>query len=748
MANIVIIDDESDVREILAETLAFYGHQVLQATGGEEGLEVVRRAHPDLVFLDLRMPGMNGYQVLEALRKDEATRGVPVILLTALNDSHSMVEGFRKGANDYMTKPFNADELLARVDVQLRIKRLEREVRESEARYRALFERSADPMVLLDEAGLIAQANDAAVALVGAGPERLLGACILDLISLSGRPEFESAVFGAFEGSQIPIFESRLVLLEGRPLPVDVDLHPIDVGGRRHLLLHLRDMRWRRATHAWSEMILRYIGDAIFITEGRGIILLASHSAADLTGYPREEIIGLDISRLHPPEVAHQWQEEILPDLREGEPRAYEGLLRQKDGRTICVEWAIALFFVDGENYLIGVARDLTDRKQLEEQLRQAQKMQAVGQLAGGIAHDFNNLLQVVTGYCELLLANLSPDDLFRRQVGEIKKAGDRAASLTRQLLAFSRRQVLQPEVLDLNEVVLNMEQALRRLLGERIDLVTILRPGLEYVKADPVQLEQVVLNLTVNARDAMPGGGRLTIETEDVALDEAYASEHPSVQPGPYVMLSVVDTGIGMDAEALSHLFEPFFTTKEQGRGTGLGLATVYGIVTQSGGHIAVDSEPGRGSTFRLYLPRFVEEVQVAPPGGAIAGLPGGSETILLVEDEDAVRDLVCRMLQLFGYNVVEASHGEDALRVSERFEGPIHLMVTDVMMPQMTGGELAERMKPVRSDMRVLYVSGYTDDEIVRQGVLEADMAFLQKPFAPDALARKVREVLDEKR
>jgi PAS domain S-box-containing protein len=746
MASIVIIDDESGVREILSDTLAFYGHQITQASGGEEGLEAVRRERPDLVFLDLKMPGMNGFQVLEALRGEEATQGIPVIVLTALNDRAQMIEGFRKGANDYITKPFNRDELLARVDAQLRVQRLERVIRESEARYRALFERSADPMVLLDEAGLVVQANDAAVSLISSGPQRLLGTRLMEVLNPDDRAEFEAAVLGAFEGSQIPIFETRLILLEGRPLPVDVDLHPIEVEGRRHLLLHLRDIRWRRAAHVWSEMIFRYIGDAVFITEGRGIILLASRSAAELTGYSRDELMGLDIAQLHPPEAVRQWQE-VLPGLTEGEPRVYEGLLRQKDGRMICVEWAIALFFVDGENYLIGVARDLTERKQLEEQLRQAQKMQAVGQLAGGIAHDFNNLLQVILGYCELLLANLPQGDRMHGQVGEIRKAGDKAASLTRQLLAFSRRQVLQPEVLDLNEVVLNMDQALRRLLGERIDLVTILRPGLERVKADPVQIEQVILNLTVNARDAMPEGGRLTVETDDVELDEDYAREHPSVRPGPHVMLAVADTGAGMDAEALSHLFEPFFTTKEQGRGTGLGLATVYGIVTQSGGGISVESEPGKGSTFRIYLPRFEEEeVQAVQPEAALLRLPRGSETILLVDDEDAVRDLVRQMLQLCGYTVLEASGGEEALEVSGRYEGAIHLMVTDVMMPEMNGREVADRLGPLRPDMRVLYMSGYTDDEIVRQGVLGADVAFLQKPFAPEALARKVREVLDE--
>jgi CheY-like chemotaxis protein len=373
--------------------------------------------------------------------------------------------------------------------------------------------------------------------------------------------------------------------------------------------------------------------------------------------------------------------------------------------------------------------------------------MEAVGRLAGGIAHDFNNLLQVVMGFSELLLDRFAPGDPSRKEIEEIKKAGGRAASLTRQLLAFGRRQVLRPEVLNLNALVSNLGRMLRRLISEDVDLVTVLRPGLGRVKADPSQVEQVIMNLAINARDAMPEGGKLTVETENVYLDEAFVREHPDARPGPHVRLAVSDTGRGIGAEVWPHLFEPFFTTKEAGKGTGLGLATVYGIVTQSGGHISVSSEPGAGSIFRIYLPRFQEEAGAVPAGQAVSGLSPGTETVLLVEDEDAVRDLVSRMLQMCGYTVLEAAHGEEAIRVSERYEGPIQLMVTDVMMPKMTGREVAERLKPLRPDMRVLYVSGYTDDEIVRQGVLGADMAFLQKPFTPDALARKVREVLDEK-
>ena len=380
-----------------------------------------------------------------------------------------------------------------------------------------------------------------------------------------------------------------------------------------------------------------------------------------------------------------------------------------------------------------------------EEQLRQSQKLEAVGQLAGGVAHDFNNLLTVITGYCGLILRRLNPDDSMHSQVEEIKKAAERAASLTRQLLAFSRKQVLQPKVLDLNSLVTETSKMLRRLVGENIELVSALDPALGQVKADDGQIEQVIMNLVVNARDAMPKGGKLTVETANVFLDQSYTRQHIAVQPGAYVMLAVSDTGCGMDAETQKHIFEPFYTTKEKGKGTGLGLSTVYGIVKQSGGHLWVYSEVGRGTTFKVYLPRVDESVDARSLGEAHTESPHGWETVLLVEDEDVVRGLLRDVLEMEGYTVLEATGGSEAIRICKQHEGPIHLMITDVVMPQMGGREIAERVKPLRPEMRVLFMSGYTDDAIVHHGVLDAEVAFLEKPFTPDAVARKVRTVLD---
>jgi CheY-like chemotaxis protein len=361
------------------------------------------------------------------------------------------------------------------------------------------------------------------------------------------------------------------------------------------------------------------------------------------------------------------------------------------------------------------------------------------------VAHDFNNLLTIIGGYSQLLLARLGPEDPSRAHLNEIKQAGDRAGALTRQLLAFSRRQVLAPQVLDLKAVVANVEKMLRRLIGEDIELITLAGPALGRVKADPSQIEQVIMNLAVNARDAMPQGGKLTIEIANVDLDEDFARSHVPTKPGRYVMLALSDTGIGMDAETRARIFEPFFTTKEKGKGTGLGLAMVYGVVKQSGGYIWVDSEPGRGATFKVYLPLAEVDAEAAELPLVRIGMPQGSETVLVVEDEAAVRWLVRGVLESTGYRVLEARHGFDALMVCHQYKEPIDLVLTDVVMPEMSGRELVERLALLQPDTKVLYMSGYTDDSLVHHGVLETGIAFLQNPFMPQALARKVRDVLD---
>ncbi|MFZ1203988.1 MAG: CHASE4 domain-containing protein [Candidatus Acidiferrales bacterium] len=393
---------------------------------------------------------------------------------------------------------------------------------------------------------------------------------------------------------------------------------------------------------------------------------------------------------------------------------------------------------------VIGVALDVTDRKHLTDQLRQSQKMQAIGELAGGVAHDFNNLLMVVKGHAQLLLQRMPKDASLHHSVEQMEKAADRAASLTRQLLAFSRKQVLQPRVLDMNDVVGGMIKMFSRVIGENIEMAFVPGANLGRTKADPGQIEQVLLNLVVNARDAMPDGGRLTIETANVQLDHTYAAGHVAVEPGPYIMLTVTDTGCGMDAETQSRIFEPFFTTKEAGKGTGLGLATVYGVVKQSGGYIWVYSEVGCGSTFKIYLPQVAEEVEAPVVTSETGGSLAGTETILFVEDEQSVRELVRDYLRGEGYSVLDAGDGIEALQVAAAHNGPIHILVTDVVMPRLSGRDLAARLSAERRNLKILFISGYTDDTVVRHGVLDGGVAFLQKPFNLKALAEKIREVL----
>jgi PAS domain S-box-containing protein len=477
-------------------------------------------------------------------------------------------------------------------------------------------------------------------------------------------------------------------------------------------------------------------------------IVYVNRAFEPMTGYTPGECLGrnprfLQGSGTDPSAVA-----EIRAAIEEGRPCLVELLNYRKDGTAF---WnALSLAPIHDRSgrltHYVGVLTDVTPFKRLEEQFLQAQKMEVVGQLAGGVAHDFNNLLTIITGYSDLVLMTLDRRDDSRPMVEEIRKAGERAASLTRQLLAFSRKQVLQPRVLDLNDLVANVQKMLGRLIGEDIQLFTTLCPSLGRVKADPGQLEQILVNLAVNARDAMQSGGKLFVETSDLKVELAPARDCPDLRPGHYAVLTFTDTGCGMDKPTLDRIFEPFFTTKGQGRGTGLGLATVYGIVKQSGGYVSANSEPGKGSTFRIYLPVVEEDVEFTEVPRRREAAPGGKETVLLVEDEQAVRALARQVLQLNGYKVIEAENGQDALRVVTGRRGMVDLLLTDVVMPHLGGRSLAEQVSSLYPDVKVLYISGYTDDAVIRTGVLESENEFLHKPFTTIALLDKVREVLDK--
>ena len=502
-----------------------------------------------------------------------------------------------------------------------------------------------------------------------------------------------------------------------------------------------------------SELRFRRLAESglvgIAVSDHGGAVLEANDAFLQMVGYGRSDLSagGMRWDRLTASEAALATIPPQAIEPTSGAARPWETEYVRRDGARVPVLMGVATL---DATRTIALSVDLTARKlaeealrRTEEQLRQAQKMEAIANLAGGIAHDFNNLLSVILSYSQMLGEDVPQGDPRKADLEEIEAAGRRAVDLTRQLLAFGRQQILQPRIVNLNDIVGGVEKMLRRLIGADVELNVIATPALGYTEVDPGQVEQIIMNLAVNARDAMPRGGDLTIETANAVLDEAYAKAHVGVTPGHYVLLSVTDTGAGMDAATQHRLFEPFFTTKE--RGTGLGLATVFGIVQQSHGSIHVESELGRGTTFKVYLPRNdAAEIDVYVPTASIAP-PKGNETILLVEDEEPVRVLARNILRRYGYHVLDAQSGGDALVVSEQHREPIHLLLTDVVMPRMSGRQLAERLKPTRPDMRILYMSGYTDDAVVHHGVKDSGVAFLQKPITPESLTRKVREVLD---
>ncbi len=486
--------------------------------------------------------------------------------------------------------------------------------------------------------------------------------------------------------------------------------------------------------------------DLIYVHDLNGNFVSINKAAQQITGYTADEALKMNIAQLVVPEDLETVYAMVASNLGGDANATYDLTIVSKQGRRLLLEVSTHLVYRKGNPVAVqGIARDITERKRLEEQFLQSQKMEAVGRLAGGVAHDFNNLLTVIGAYSQMIGESLPEDQRLRSYAQEILWAAERAGTLTNRLLAFSRRQVVQPRIVDLNSLIVTLDNMLRRLIGEDIELKIVLEPGAGAVKADPSHLEQVIMNLAVNARDAMRTGGRLSLRTSRVELAQP-SDGCPDLPPGSYIVLEVGDTGAGMTPEVLGHIFEPFYTTKEAGKGTGLGLSTVYGIVKQCGGDIQVRSSPGAGAHFTLYFPRASgQDAPRAEPAPAAAPPQADREVVLLVEDEYGVRKLVRKMLVQQGYRVIEASSGEEALRLCERHNGSIHLLLSDVVMPNMSGRELAERLCAARPDLKVLYMTGYTEDAIVQHGVLEPGVAVLNKPFLSDALARKLRDVLD---
>ncbi|MDD2901588.1 MAG: PAS domain S-box protein [Syntrophales bacterium] len=565
----------------------------------------------------------------------------------------------------------------------------------------------------------------------------------LDFFAGEDRKKTATAISQAFAEGKTTV-EADLVSKDNGKIPYLLSGNRITLDGQDYLVgLGIDITKRRRLEEAFRDLFF-YAPIGIYIVQKRKLRLV-NPGFQKITGYSEKELLGNDCLNLATPEYKDKIRVSAVDMLKGKTTTPYEYQFQTKGGEIRWAMESVTTTSFNGKKASIGYFMDITERKRLENQLTQSQRMEAVGILAGGIAHDFNNLLTAIMGYGELMKMDLDKNDPHYHYNDEIMKTATRGSTLTHQLLAFSRKQILQPSVLSINNLVSSMEKLLRRLIGEDIELVTRIAPELGAVRADKGQIEQIIMNLAVNARDAMPYGGKLTIETSNALLDETYGRTHLDVAPGRYVMLAVSDNGLGMDAATQAHIFEPFFTTKTLGQGTGLGLATVYGIVKQSGGHIWVYSEEGQGTTFKIYLPQVEEAVTVSGPKTVVTTQLKGSETILVVEDDDTLRNVIARGLKKYGYKVLTAANGGEALMTCEKKKGPIHLLLTDVILPQMGGRELAERLTLLRPDMKVLYMSGYTENAIVHHGILNEDVGFLQKPFKVNAMAQKIREILD---
>ena len=632
-------------------------------------------------------------------------------------------------------------------------------VREAEDNYRSIFENSIEGIFQSTPEGRFLAANPALAGILGYdSPEDLIKR-VTDIgrqIYVNPQERARSNEIANENGGLIQHFELEAYRKDQQKIWVSLNRRSINDENGEPLYWEgsVEDITERkRAENALRESEERYrdlvenAHDIIYSHDLEGNYTSINKAGEAITGYTVAEALQMNLKDTVEAEDYIKVLEMMKRKLAGENMTAYEIEIIAKDGRHIPLEVNTKYVYQNGVAVGVqGIARDVTERRNLEEQLRQSQKMEAIGQLAGGVAHDFNNLLTAINGYSSLALQRVDDDSSIKPYLEEVKKAGDRAANLTRQLLAFGRKQILQPLALDLNSVVSDMNKMLRRLIGEDIALAAKLAPDLRKIKADPGQVEQVLINLVVNARDAMPTGGSLTIETANVQLDREYASRHVGIQPGRFVMLAVSDTGTGMDEATRARIFEPFFTTKEKGKGTGLGLSTVYGIVQQSGGSIWVYSEPNQGTSFKVYLPELRSDASAHVVESTIDVIESGSETILLVEDEEVVRGLTTNILEGAGYHVIAAGGGAEAAKLCADRNAPIDLLLTDVVMPRTSGKEVADQLTKMQPGLKVLFMSGYTDEAIVHHGVLDANVEFIQKPFTPVGLSKKIREVLDK--
>jgi PAS domain S-box-containing protein len=755
----VVIVTDTDPEADLAHTLVWRSDvERICVSDIEKGVEAASAARTNLVILDLAGP--EALQAVHRLRQNPATRRMAIVVLARRADLAGEEALLTTGANVVMNPPVDPVLWDARLAELMNVPP-RREVRVPVLLHVwSTLDAAAAPLMgttrNISIHGMLVETPDRIdvgtkldleFKLPGSQAElRVLGQVVRVEAAVEGRARIgiKFVVHRGNARERIAAFvQSRTARWKLRPAPC---------GAKAEVRHQSERLEWEaelRAIEARKTAILESVLECILTVDHQGRIIELNRAAENTFGYSRSELVGRTfVETLVRPAQGESQRADIARCLATGQGafigRRVEVTATHANGNEFPVEMSITPIQLEGRRLFTLCVRDITERRQLEEQLRQSQKMEAVGRLAGGVAHDFNNLLNVITGYGELLLRRLAPGSHESLKAESILKAADRAAGLTRQLLAFSRRQVLQPKPFDLNSVVVEVGKMLSRVIGENIRFHTRLDASLGLVKADPGQIEQVLMNLVVNAKDALPGGGNVCIETRNADFDESFALQQLGSCPGPYVMLAVSDDGVGMDEEVQQHIFEPFFTTKEKGKGTGLGLAMVYGIVKQSEGCISVESRPGHGTTFRIYLPRAEG---AAPASASTLGATPlrGQETVLLVEDEEMLREVTRELLETGGYRVLAAGSGEEALQISAQHEGGIHLMITDVIMPGMSGPELAKRLATVRPETRVIFVSGYTDEAIGDHGVLDPGTCFLQKPFTPAALEGKIRELLD---
>ncbi|TAN38448.1 MAG: PAS domain S-box protein [Verrucomicrobia bacterium] len=764
------VDDSQESLELLRIILnRYFPHtRVLTALGGLEGLELAQREHPDLILLDVKMPDVDGFEFARRLRANTVLATIPILMISGVvTDVQGRITGLEAGAESFLVKPFEPMELVAQVRALLRIRRSEealraqhaqlevelerrtQKLRESELKFRMLFENLPDAVFVEDAHGVVLDVNLAACRLHETTREQLVGAAVETLVPVEQREQVRRD-FPKWFLTDTSQYASHSLTATGRVVPVEIKARKIEYNGQPAMLLHVRDLgERRRAEEERNRLILalEQSAEAIFITDAQGIIQYANRAAEQITGYLRAEVLGRRPSLFKSGKHDAEFYQQMWATLRHGSVWSGHIVNKRKDGRLFQAELTISPVR-DPRGTLINfvaVSRDITHEVELEEQLHQAQKMDSIGRLAGGVAHDFNNLLTSILGFAHIVYDGLPQDDPLLRDTKEIIYAAERAAQLTRQLLAFSRKQVTQVQALNLNTVLREMEQLLRRTLGEDVELLVDLDPNLGRCQGDLMQMQQVILNLIINARDAMPRGGQLVVRTAGVDLDEAFCQMRVGIRPGRHIRLSVRDNGCGIPEEMRRHIFEPFFTTKEEERGTGLGLSMVYAIVQQARGHVEFESETGQGTEFIVHFPQMEKDPGGVAGGAASPRARGGDETILMVEDDELVRDLGVRLLSSLGYRVLPARNARDAETIFRQHKEPIHLVLTDVVMPQVGGSELVQRLTGIRKNFKVLYVSGFTEDTIVQHGIKHQNVNFLPKPFTRETLGVKVREILD---